>query len=520
MLRAPAMALALLCAAATTAQASSRVLVLSPQDEARYAEAYRAADAKDWAGMDRAVSRIEDGVLTGDLQGRKLLAQRRPTQRALLRWLEANADHPLSGRVRDQAGRSASQVPAPAPRVRRAYVNAATVPPGDTAAARAAVDRIVESVTAGDFAGAEAYAEASAAGPRAGEAAWWGGLLAFRRGDYAVAAARFEAAAAWPHWDGWRAAGAHYWAARSRIASGQGARALTHLAAAAARPATFYGQLAEAELGRETPLDMSLPPLDEASVRDFVLRHPGARRAAALAQLGRHGDVESELHHLWAHLPRGDERLFLAFAEALAAPSAQLRAAEFGGLETGAGFCPTAPFAPDDGYRLDRAIVLAVTRQESRFDPEAVSRSNAQGLMQLLPSTADHVAGGRVYRRNPALLHEPGLNMRLGQAYLEQLKAMTDYDVAKTFAAYNGGPGFLSRWLERFGDASDTLLVMEMLPRGETRDFTERVQSHLALCRKRHGQRPLELEAIASGQAPVYRPQDERTFASAPQPAS
>lgn len=518
-IRAAAFALACVCASGPAAAASS-ILVLNPEDERRYAEAFRAADQRNWARMDASLRGVEDGVLTGHLQGRKLAAMRRPPPAALLRWLEANIDDPLHARLRERAGRSAAALPAPAARVRRGYVNGASAPAGDTAAARAAVERIVAAIAAGDFAAAESHALDAQAGPRAGEAAWWAGLLAFRRSDYAAAAAAFEAAAAWPHWDGWRAAGAQFWAARSQIAAGRSHQALRHLAAAADHPATFYGQLAEAQLGRETPLDMSLPALDAETVRDFLLRRPGARRAAALAQLGRYADAEAELQHLWSHLPRAEERLFLALAEALAAPAAQLRAAEFGGPETAAGFCPTAPYAPADGFRLDRAVVLAVTRQESRFDPTAVSRSNAQGLMQLLPSTADDVAGGRAFRRNPALLHEPGLNMRLGQAYLERLKEMTAYDVAKTFAAYNGGPGFLARWLERFGDQPDTLLLMEMLPRAETRDFTERVQSHLALCRKRMGQRPLELEAIASGQAPVYRPQDARSYAGATQPAS
>jgi soluble lytic murein transglycosylase-like protein len=272
-------------------------------------------------------------------------------------------------------------------------------------------------------------------------------------------------------------------------------------------PATFYGQLAEAQLGQASALDFSTPPLNAEDLSNTLNRFPRARRAAALAQLGWLSDVERELSMLHAEVAPDQDRAVLALAIALAAPSAQLRIAEYGGPNVAAGFCPATTFAPEDGFRLDRALIFAIVRQESRFSPIAVSASNARGLMQLLPSTAHDLDTSHAFPRAPAKLHEPGLNMRLGQQYVEWLDQTfhKNGDLARIFAAYNGGPGWLSRWEQRVGRQDDPLMMLESLPRTQARDYTERVLSHFALCRKRFGQPDAELVSLANGAAPLYR---------------
>jgi hypothetical protein len=270
--------------------------------------------------------------------------------------------------------------------------------------------------------------------------------------------------------------------------------------------------LAETQLGRESPLTFTPPEVDADAIARFVDRHPGARRAAALAQLGRLSEVESEMRRLHGDLSRDDDATYLALAISLQAPAAQLRAAEYGGPEVAAGFCPTTSFEPDDGFALDRAVVYAIVRQESYFNPKAVSVSNARGLMQLLPSTARDMDRSHNYRRDPAALFEPGLNMRLGQSYVRWLMDQfhNDGDLGRVFAAYNGGPGWLSRWLATQPADIDPLLLMEMLPRAESRDYAERALSHMALCRKRYGQPTPELDRLASGEPALYTPLDAR----------
>ncbi len=498
------------------AAAETRVVALSEQDEAAYRAAFEAVEAGDWRGVGTALQRTEDNVLEGVVRGRMLLTRGyRPGWSEYTGWLNRYPEYGMAGAVYDRAMDSRprrSRARAPEPHRGRGRVLPGTPPPvwSDTRQARLAMQRIAERIGEGDFDAARTLAQAQVVGPRSGQAHWQLGLIAYRQLAYAEAAQHFEASTAWPHHGGWALAAAHYWAARARLASGQTRGVVEHLEAAALRPWTFYGQLAEAHLGRDSALDFAPPEVTSDVLQHFVERYPGARRAAALAQLGRLSEVESELRRLHADLPPEDDRTFLALAMALQAPAAQLRAAEYGGPALAAGFCPATSFEPDDGFALDRALIYAIVRQESYYNPKAVSVSNARGLMQLLPSTARDMDSSTNYRRNPAALFEPGLNMRLGQSYVRWLMDQfhNDGDLARVFAAYNGGPGWLSRWLATQPADIDPLLLLEMLPRAESRDYAERALSHMALCRRRYGQPTLELDRLAAGGPALYTPLD------------
>lgn len=506
---------------APAAQAQTQIVALSEQDEAAYRAAFESIESGNWRGVGAALGRTEDDVLEGVVRGRMLLTRSyRPGWSDYTSWLNRYGEYGMASAVYDRAMDSRSRrarrngTRPPSPEAGRGRTLPGTPPAifGDTASARVGIERIQERIGEGDMEGARALAFAQVDGPRSGQAHWLLGLVAYRQHDYAEAVRQFEASAQWPHHGGWALAGAHYWAARARLAAGETNGVAQHLEAAAERPWTFYGQLAEAQLGRDSSLTFEPPQVDRDTLVRFVDRYPAARRAAALAQLGRLSEVELELRRLHADLATEDDHNFLALARALQAPAAQLRAAEYGGRDMAAGFCPATSFEPENGFSLDRALVYAIVRQESYFNPKAVSVSNARGLMQLLPSTARDMDGSRNFRRNPAPLFEPGLNMRLGQDYLEWL--MTEFhndgDLARVFAAYNGGPGWLSRWLATQPADIDPLLLLEMLPRAESRDYAERALSHMALCRKSYGQPTPELDRIASGGAAIYTPLDAR----------
>ncbi|HYD86468.1 MAG TPA: lytic transglycosylase domain-containing protein [Vitreimonas sp.] len=514
-----------LFALATPAAAQQRVVALSEEDEAAYRAAFEAVESGNWRGVGAALSRTEDDVLEGVVRGRQLLARSyRPGWGEFTTWLNRHGEYGMASAVYDRAmasrsrraRRNGARAPSPVDGGTRLLPGTPPPIPSDSSSARIGIERIHERIGAGDLEGARALAYAQIDGPRGGQAHWQLGLIAYRQHDYAAAVRHFEAAAQWRHHGGWAMAAAHYWAARARLAAGETDGVYAHLDAAAQRPWTFYGQLAEAQLGRESPLDFTPPEVDQDTLAQFVERYPGARRAAALAQLGRLSEVEAELRRLHADLTPQDDRTFLALAIALQAPAAQLRAAEYGGRDVAAGFCPTTSFEPENGFSLDRALIYAIVRQESYFNPKAVSVSNARGLMQLLPSTARDMDRSHNYRRAPAPLFEPGLNMRLGQSYIEWL--MTEFhddgDLGRVFAAYNGGPGWLSRWLATQPADIDPLLLLETMPRAESRDYAERALSHMALCRKRYGQPTPELDRIASGGAAVYTPLDMRTAAA------
>ncbi len=103
---------------------------------------------------------------------------------------------------------------------------------------------------------------------------------------------------------------------------------------------------------------------------------------------------------------------------------------------------------------VDAALVEAVTANESGFDPRATSPAGAQGLMQLMPSTAAALGVGDSY--------DPAQNVRGGAIYLRQLLDRFGGDLRAALAAYNAGPGAV----ERFGGVP---------PFPETRAYVDRV---------------------------------------------
>ena len=134
--------------------------------------------------------------------------------------------------------------------------------------------------------------------------------------------------------------------------------------------------------------------------------------------------------------------------------------------------------------------MFSITRQESNFDPEAVSPSNARGLMQLLPTTAVAVARKLgVPHALPMLTGNPHHNMRLGTAYIEQMVNQFTGAVPLAVAAYNAGPGRVNEWVQSFGDPRSGFIAMldwmEQIPFGETRNYVQRVLENMAIYRAR-----------------------------------
>lgn len=123
---------------------------------------------------------------------------------------------------------------------------------------------------------------------------------------------------------------------------------------------------------------------------------------------------------------------------------------------------------------VDPYLVAAVIREESAFDPKAISKSGALGLMQLMPFTAEWVAaqvGLKTFRQE--LLMDQATNIQLGAWYLHHLVQRFEGNVVLAVAGYNAGPEAVSRWAEEgVGDLDE---FIESIPFNETRYFTKRV---------------------------------------------
>jgi soluble lytic murein transglycosylase-like protein len=125
---------------------------------------------------------------------------------------------------------------------------------------------------------------------------------------------------------------------------------------------------------------------------------------------------------------------------------------------------------------LDRSLLRAIAWQESRFDPNARSRSDALGLYQMKRSTASDVAR---WLREPApsesTLMDPGLSLRYGVAYVRWLLTRTDGRVEGALAAYNAGPNALPEHAAEMRAKGGAALYAEMLGKYETRDYVKRI---------------------------------------------
>lgn len=290
----------------------------------------------------------------------------------------------------------------------------------------------------GDVSKALAYA------PRGGER-WIAGLAAYRMKKFDQARTYFVQVANDLTQDDSLRSAAAFWAARAVTQAGEPEEATPYLRMAAMAPFSFYGMLAQQQLGLNAGAQLI--------------------RVASLA-----GSPTS-----WSS--SYDDY-------------------------------PTPELFPAGGFTLDKALVYALVRQESRFNPYAVSHAGAVGLMQLMPAAAAYASGDDNMMTNVIPLFDAPTNLRLGQDYFQWLLAegVGDYDMLKAVAAYNGGPGMLQKTQAKLGDdAGDDLLLMECLPARETRNYVEQVMAAYWTYRKKFGEEARTLDAVATGKLADYR---------------
>ena len=128
-------------------------------------------------------------------------------------------------------------------------------------------------------------------------------------------------------------------------------------------------------------------------------------------------------------------------------------------------------------YKVDPYLVAAVTKAESGYDPLAVSSAGAVGLMQLMPDTADWVAGLKSWKgRSKPQLTNPSDNIQLGTCYLAYLADNFGGDSTAVLAAYNAGEGTVRDWIQSVGGAKAFDESDIRFP--ETRAFVQKVRKY------------------------------------------
>jgi len=128
--------------------------------------------------------------------------------------------------------------------------------------------------------------------------------------------------------------------------------------------------------------------------------------------------------------------------------------------------------------RVDSSLVVALARQESAFNPGAISHAGAMGLLQVMPQTANEVLGLSADSEESKQLDilNPKTNAEVGAVYLSQMLRRHGGQVEYALASYNAGPAAVSRWRRRLGTVPIDVFVEE-IPYAETRDYVQRVLS-------------------------------------------
>ena len=349
---------------------------------------------------------------------------------------------------------------------------------------------------------------------------WWtAGLSAYRLGQFNESMQAFERVAVDPTEDPWVRAGAGVWASKAAAQSGRQDRITEFLNSAARWPATFYGQVAMRQLGREPVIEgmgprayASLqqanyqpafaPRAGDVNPRDlnaFVQSDSRARRTVAYLEIGRRTDAQDELRAgLRTAVTETARRMWISLADAIGP--------RIGGSGPDVTHIDAARYAtpvllPDGGFTIEPALVYALARKETDFNASARSGAGAYGLMQVMPTTAAEMTGDRSFVSNPDQLLDPAVNMRLGQTYVNRMFARTEFqgDILRAVASYNAGPGPMLAALRKLGPNPDPLLLIETIDVPQARDYVEKVMAAYWIYQRMFGKPLNTLDAVASG---------------------
>ncbi|MDR0967713.1 MAG: lytic transglycosylase domain-containing protein [Rickettsiales bacterium] len=348
---------------------------------------------------------------------------------------------------------------------------------------------------------------------------WTMGLSAFRDNDYAAAREYFSDMQNLTHINDARRAEGAFWAGRAAELDGDTSAATKYWETAAKRPQLFYGALSAAMLG-ETP-DFQFFDTDVSDDDLDILRESKYGRAAlALLQIGDKTRAEKYLRLMIT--ANADNKLLHAVYSVASANELPRVSLQVSDLIRGRGIIeidqnvifsaqyPLPDWEPMGGWSIDRALLFAITKQESKFKPSAKSGKGARGVMQMMPGTAKSVARKNNISMSDLDMSDPNHNMFLGQQHIVDLLAMPaiDGNIIKMLAAYNSGDGAVAKFDKGF-DTSDPLLYIESFPNIETRNYIKRVVSNLWLYRARLNQPLTSLEDLANGKWPLYSSEDE-----------
>jgi soluble lytic murein transglycosylase len=359
--------------------------------------------------------------------------------------------------------------------------------PNDTAAAAGALFVLAEMATdeQRDAAARDAYLALARKYPSsdgAPRARFDAAILALAARNNAVASAELDSLVdLYP--TSVEASAARYWSARARLAVRDTIGAQVRFQLLLESDSTsYYASQAARHLGT-TAWTPTATPDTFASIPDVTA---AVERADLLERLGMASEARLEMQGLAASADSSVERV-LAIANEFRARAQMRRAMELGrraialGATDARAWRLVYPIGEADlvaseasGRKVDPALVAALIRQESSFEPHATSEAGARGLMQVMPRVAKALARAeKITPWDAAMLYDPEVNVRLGVIHLRSFTSHYSHP-ALALAAYNAGPGRVARWQKRPG-ARDPELFIERIRFTETRGYVRTV---------------------------------------------
>ncbi len=292
-----------------------------------------------------------------------------------------------------------------------------------------------------------------------------------------------------------------YWLGRARAEKGEIGRAEEAYRMAAASPTLFYGQLALGKLGNgKKPLKI-VTGNATASAKQSVRTLEIFRAAQLLARAGGKNQILPFLFPIARAIKSRDEA-------AAAIDSIHSHAGHFAAVRLAKAFGSLGIDVDNWAYpvnampawktinnKVERSVILGLSRQESEFNAVAGSHAGARGLMQIMPGTGRLIAKQYKLRgyKTDHLTSKPKLNVSMGEAYLGDLIKEFKGSYIMGFTSYNAGPGNTIKWLKAYGDPRkgqiDAVDWIESIPITETRKYVQKVMQNVHVYRTRLGHR-------------------------------
>ena len=356
-----------------------------------------------------------------------------------------------------------------------------------------------------------------------GTATWVAGLASWRMKNYKQAASYFARLGSSKNSDEWLKSAGAYWAYRAYEKLGNHLKAQEMLKLATRNKYTFYGILASYKLGGELNFsfnkDNYINDFDTLDYVDEMVQSDAIGRALVLLEAKKPELAEKELFAAYDSLSDNQKEAVILLANQNGLHSLVINISKHKNIDKLIGnyekeLYPLPTWSINKSWRVDKALVLALIRQESAFKDNATSKAGARGLMQLMPNTAYHISGDSSVKRQKNKLLDLDYNLELGQKYVSYLlaKPFIEGNLFYMLAAYNGGPGNLVKWQKFARYGKDPLLFIEVIPSAETRIYIERVMANYWIYNIRFGVENHTLRQLAKDYWPMMDDNSCRDF--------